>query len=453
MYASTARSRFAGRGLVSRPAAEAPRSSAHAPRGPAWAPALASRTGFHYGWIVVAITFIVLLVAAGLRALPAVFITPLELELGWDRAGISLAVAVSWIVVGLAGPFSGWLIDRVGPRHTMVAGLALTIVGTAPMVVMTTLWELNLWWGIVAGLGTGMLSLVIGAAVVNRWFAVRHGLAVGILGAGTSAGTLVFLPIMMSVTLALGWRAAVVLTIGILAIVVIPLVILLVHDTPSELGLEMYGADREPARAATLTGPLSSISEALRTLDFWLLAGSFFICGFTSTGLIGLHLVPHVIEMGFTETVAAGTMALLGAMNVVGTMGSGYLTDRFNPRRLLGIYYAFRALSLLLLPLVADPVGLMIFAVLFGLDYIATVPPTVALTADRFGRRSVGLLFGWIVCSHQIGAAAASSFGGVMHVWMGDYSFAFLAAGVLGFVAAGLSLRISRGRSASTTFI
>ena len=414
------------------------------PRGSAWASVLASRAGLHYGWIVVTITFVVLLVVAGLRALPAVFIKPLELELGWDRASISLAIALSWIVVGLAGPFSGWLIDRVGPRLAMILGLALTIVGTAPIVLMTTLWELNLWWGIVAGLGTGTLSLVVGAAVANRWFAVRRGLAVGILGAGTSAGTLIFVPLMMSLTLAFGWRAAVGLTVGLLAMVVLPLVILLVRDTPSEVGLELYGADREPARAASLTGPLTSMSETLRTLDFWLLAGSFFICGFTSNGLIGTHLIPHAVEHGFTESMAAGAMALLGAMNVVGTMGSGYLTDRFNPRILLGIYYGFRALSLILLPLVTDPIGLMFFAVLFGLDYIATVPPTVALTADRFGRRSVGLVFGWILCSHQIGAAAASSFGGIVHVWMGDYSFAFLVAGVLGFVAAGLSPRISR---------
>jgi predicted MFS family arabinose efflux permease len=296
----------------------------------------------------------------------------------------------------------------------------------------------------VAGLGTGTLSLVIGAAVANRWFAVRRGLAVGILGAGTSAGTLLFVPIMMSLTLAFGWRAAVGLGVALLAIVVLPLVILLMRDTPSEVGLEMYGADREPAQAASLAGPLTSMSEALRTVDFWLLAGSFFICGFTSNGLIGVHLVPHTIEHGFTEGVAAAAMALLGAMNVVGTMGSGYLTDRFNPRVLLGIYYGFRALSLVLLPLVSDAFGLMAFAILFGLDYIATVPPTVALTADRFGRRSVGLLFGWILCGHQIGAAAASYFGGVARVWMGDYQFAFLAAGALGFVAAGLSVRISR---------
>lgn len=411
--------------------------------GAPWAVNLAARAGVHYAWIVVGITFLVLLVVAGLRAIPAVVIKPLEFEFGWDRAGISLAIAVSWVVVGLAGPFSGRLMDRVGPRLAMILGLALSIVGTAAMMVMTTLWELNLWWGLVAGIGTGTLSLVIAAAVANRWFVARRGLVVGILGAGTSAGTLIFVPIMMGLTVEFGWRAVVVLSVAMLA-VLLPLVILLMRDSPAEAGQQMYGADQAPAQAAALTGPLTPLSEAVRALDFWLLAGSFFICGFTSNGLIGIHLVPHAIEHGFAEGVAAGAMALIGAMNVVGTMVSGYLTDRFNPRVLLGIYYGFRALSLVLLPLVADVTGLMLFAILFGLDYIATVPPTVAPTADRFGRRSVGLRFGWISCSHQIGAAAASYFGGITRVWMGDYTLAFLAAGILGFVAAALSLRIHR---------
>jgi MFS family permease len=403
-----------------------------------------ARSGVHYGWIVVGITFVVLLVVAGLRAIPTVVIMPLELEFGWDRAEISLAIAVSWVVVGLAAPFSGRLMDRVGPRLVVILGLALTIVGTAATMVMTTLWELNLWWGIVAGIGTGAVSIVVGAAVANRWFAARRGLVVGILGAGSSAGTLIFLPVLMNLTVEFGWRTAVGFSVALLAVVVLPLVVLLMRDNPADVGLDMYGADRAPAQAATLSRPTTSMADAVRTTDFWLLAGSFFVCGFTSVGLIGVHFVPHAVEHGFTPTVAASAMALIGAMNVVGTMGSGYLTDRYNPRILLGIYYGFRALSLVLLPLVSDVTGLMAFAILFGLDYIATVPPTVALTADRFGRGSVGLLFGWITCSHQIGSAAASYLGGVTRVWMGDYALAFIAAGILGFIAAGLSLRIHR---------
>jgi sugar phosphate permease len=408
----------------------------------AWPAALAARIGIHYGWIVVGVTFLALLASAGIRSLPGVVIKPLEDEFGWDRAGISLVIAISLIGYGLAGPLSGGLVDRFGPRIVMLAGLLLTIVGSAAMTVISTLLELTLWWGILVGVSSGAVAIVLGAAVANRWFVARRGLVVGIFGAGFSAGQLIFVPAMMSLTLAYGWRAAVGLGVAVLALIVVPLTVLLMRDQPAEVGLRPYGAETAPPGQGALDGPLTPMSEALRTADFWLLAGSFFICGWTSIGLIGTHLIPHAVEHGFAAQTAAGALAVLGAMNMVGTTLSGYLTDRFNPRRLLAAYYAFRAVSLVLLPFVGDVAGLMVFAILFGLDYIATVPPTVALTADRFGRRSVGIVFGWISCGHQIGAAIASYTGGVARVWMGDYTLAFLVAALLGFVAAGLSLRI-----------
>lgn len=406
---------------------------------------LAERFGVHYGWVIVALTFLVLLVSTGVRSLPAVVIKPLEAEFGWDRASLSMAVAVSLITLGLAGPFAGRLMDRFGPRLVMIGGLALTVIGSGAMLIMGTLWELYLWWGLVVGIGTGALSIVMGATVANRWFVERRGLVTGILGAGNSAGQLIFVPAMMALTLTFGWRSAIALGVAITAVVLLPLAVSLMRDRPSEVGLDLYGADKQPgAAAAAIDGPSTTVFQAARTVDFWLLSGSFAVCGFTSNGLIGTHLVPHAVEHGFTENVAAGALALIGAMNIVGTMGSGYLTDRFNPRLLLAAYYGFRALSLVFLPFVTDVMGLTLFAILFGLDYIATVPPTIALTADRFGRRSVGLLFGWISCAHQVGAALASYLGGLTYVWLGDYQLAFLAAGGLGFVAAGLSTRIHR---------
>jgi MFS family permease len=403
---------------------------------------LAERFGVHYGWVIVALTFLVLLVSMGVRSLPAVLIMPLEAEFGWDRASLSMAVALSLVTLGLAGPFAGRLMDRFGPRLVMIGGLTLTVIGSGALLIMGTLWELYLWWGLVVGIGSGALSMVMGATVANRWFVERRGLVTGILGAGNSAGQLLFVPAMMALTLAFGWRSAIALGVAITAAILLPLAVLLMRDRPSEVGLGLYGADKEPDAAAA--APSTTMARAVRTADFWLLAGSFAVCGFTSIGLIGTHLVPHAVEHGFTENVAAGALALIGAMNVVGTMASGYLTDRFNPRLLLAAYYGFRAVSLVFLPFVGDVMGLTLFAILFGLDYIATVPPTVALTADRFGRRSVGLLFGWIACAHQIGAALASYLGGVAYVWLGDYQLAFLAAGGLGFVAAGLSTRIHR---------
>jgi sugar phosphate permease len=404
--------------------------------------ALAAQSGIHYGWLVVAVTFLALLVAAGIRVLPGIVIKPLEAEFGWDRAAISLAVAVSLLTYGLAGPLSGRLLDRFGPRLIMLGGLLLSMVGSAAMLLMTSLLELNLWLGLVVGFGTGTLAVVMAATVANRWFVAKRGLVVGILGAGTSAGQFVFVPAMMALTLAFGWRAAVALGVIVLGLIVLPLIVLVMRDEPAEVGLAPYGAEPATGTSGPVGGPLTPLSDAVRTGDFWLLAGSFFICGFTSNGLIGTHLIPHAVEHGFTENVAAGALAVLGAMNIVGTTVSGYLTDRFNPRRLLAWYYGFRAASLVLLPFVTDDLGLMAFAILFGLDYIATVPPTVALTADRFGRRSVGTVFGWIFCAHQVGAAIASYAGGVARVWFGDYTLAFLVAALLGFVAAGLSLRI-----------
>jgi sugar phosphate permease len=405
---------------------------------------LAAR-GVHYGWLVIAVTFLAMLVTAGVRNIPGVVIVPLEVEFGWDRAAISLAVALSLLAYGLGGPLGGKLIERVGPRTLMAAGVAISAFGSLMLLRMGTLAELVLFWGLVVGISTGMVAMPMGAAVANRWFVKRRGLVVGLLGAGSSAGALVFIPAFMSLTLELGWRAAVGLGAA-LSLVLAPLIFLCVRDRPADAGLAPYGAEGQTAAQMAAIGHDTPLATALRTRDFWLLAGSFFVCGVTSNGIIGTHLIPHAVEHGFTESVAAGALALVGAFNVVGTIASGYLTDRFNPRLLLASYYAFRAASLVMLPAVTDDLGLLLFAIVFGLDYIATVPPTVALTADRFGRRSVGTIFGWISFGHMVGSALAAYLGGVARVYLGDYTLAFIASGVLAFVAAGLSVGINRAR-------
>jgi MFS family permease len=408
-----------------------------------WPVALAARMNVHYAWVVVGLTFGILLVAAGIRGVPGVIIKPLEEDFGWERAATSLAAGLSLFVTGLAGPFSGKLVDRFGPRVIMLGGLALAAVGMVLMMWMSTLIELNVWWGIVVGLGTGSLAIVLGASLANRWFQKRRGLVVGILGAGSSAGQIVFVPILMWLAVAYGWRSTLLFSALIIVALLLPGVLLLMKNDPKDAGVEPFGADPGAAGASPMAGPVVGVSQAVRTADFWLLAGSFWVCGLTSNGLIGTHLIPHSVEVGFAENTAAWAMALLGGMNVVGTTVSGYLTDRWDPRKLLAVYYGFRAASLVMLPAVSETWGLMAFAVLFGLDYIATVPPTVALTADRFGRRNVGSIFGWISCSHQIGAATAAFGGGVMRTWFGDYTVAFLIAAAFGFVAAGISTRIA----------
>ena len=409
----------------------------------------------YYGWVVVAVVFLALLVSAGVRAAPAVLINPLETELGWSRAAISFAVSVGLLLYGLSGPVAGWLMDRFGPTRLTLVGLAVVGGSTLAGAAMTELWQLNLFWGVLSGVGTGVVAPVLGATVANRWFVERRGLVLGVFGAAASAGQLVSVPALMWLVVAVGWREGTVLLAAAVFLILVP-VLFFMRDDPTRLGLRPYGAREgeergtaveespapEPGTAAEVRG--GAVSRALRTPEFWLLSGSFFICGASSNGIIGVHFVPHSIDHGIPEVTAASALALMGAMNFVGTIASGWLTDRYDPRKLLAVYYSLRGLSLLLLPFVTEFAGLAVFAVFFGLDYIATVPPTVALVADRFGRMNVGAVFGWVFFLHQVGAALASYLGGVARDSLGDYTAAFLAAGILAILAALLASRINR---------
>lgn len=412
-----------------------------------------ARLPFHYAWVVVTVTFTAILVSAGVRAAPGVFIKPLEAEFGWDRAAVSFPIAVGLFTFGLGAPLAGSLVDRFGPRRLLVGGLALVALGLAPLLALTALWQMTLLWGIVVGIGSGGVANVLGATVAHRWFDARRGMVVGLFAAAASMGQLVFLPAIMGLTLAAGWRAALLMLLAATLAVLVP-VLLLMRNRPEDVGLRPVGQVARTSvsvASAEAAARRTSLAEALRTRDYWLLAGSFFICGYTSTGLIGTHLIPHAVERGYSEVTAASGLALMGAMNVVGTLASGWLTDRFDPRRLLAAYYGFRALSLLALPAILDVPGLMLFAVVFGLDYIATVPPTTQLTAARFGRASLGTLLGWIFFAHMAGAGLAAYLGGFLRQALGDYTLVFLSAAGLGFVAVALSLRIRAPLARSAT--
>ena len=410
----------------------------------------------HYAWIVAALTFATLLAAAGIRSTPAVLMVPLEHEFGWSRATISLAVSVNLVLYGLIGPFAAGIMEWIGMRVTMVLALGLVAVGVAATTVMHEPWQLVLLWGVVVGGGTGMTALVLGAVVVNRWFSTRRGLVMGILTASTATGQLVFLPLLAALVEHHGWRAAVFLVAGV-ALLLLPVVALFMRDRPAQVGLLPYGAD--PAAPAAAAGParnpllaaLDGLRDGLRSRDFWLLAGSFFVCGASTNRLIGTHLVPACIDHGIPELRAAGLLAVMGIFDFFGTTLSGWLTDRWDSRRLLSWYYALRGLALLFLPFGFDLsfYGLSLFAVFYGLDWIATVPPTVRLTADAFGPQRAGVMFGWVVAAHQLGAAAAALGAGTIRTLTGDYANAFFTAGFLCLLTAAMVLAINRRPAAA----
>lgn len=403
-------------------------------------------TRIHYAWVVVAVTFFTLLFAAGVRTIPSVIIVPLEAEFGWDRTSISFAVAVSLFAFGFGGPLGGSLVDRFGPRRVMFSGLALIAFGLVPIMWMSNIWVFNLLWGLVVGIGTGMIANVLGATVANRWFNARRGLVMGLLGASAAAGQLIFVPGAIALATTSGWRAVIGVIAFAVGVMILP-VVLFMRDRPSDMGVQPVGGANLTASGAPVVEASTPLREAIKTRDFWLLALSFFVCGYTTNGLIGTHLLPHTVEHGFIEVETAGALSLMGLMNIFGTLASGWLTDRYDNRKLLATYYGLRAISLLALPFIVEIRDLYLFALIYGLDWVATVPPTVNLTARRFGRASLGSIYGWIFCAHMIGAGIAAQAGGIFRDLLGDYHLIFLSAAVFGFVAAGLSLSISTRRA------
>jgi MFS family permease len=400
-----------------------------------------------YGWVVVAVAAIVVLVTAGVRAAPGAFLLSMTQETGWSTSAVSFAAAAGLVVFGLAGPLSGWLIGRIGVRNVVLLSLLVTALALFATSVAREVWQLTLVFGIVSGFGTGLVASVLAPTVATRWFVRRRGLVTGILGGSSSVGQLIFFPFLTALAVTAGWRQGAVV-LAVLALVLVIPVWLWVRDDPSSLGLRPLGADGPVA--PTPRPDHGIMRRAVRTSDFWFLAGTFFVCGATSNGLIGQHFIPHAVDHGFTPVAASAALAVMGVFNFIGTIASGWLTDRWDPRKLLLIYYSFRGVSLLFLPFVHDTLSIGAFAVLFGLDYIATVPPTVALAADRFGRHNVGIVYGWIFAAHMVGAAIAAFVAGVVREHVGDYAAAFVAAGWIAIIAGFAALAIRRpGRDAA----
>ena len=401
--------------------------------------------------VVVAVTFLVLLVAAGVRATPGVLIIPLEHEFGWSDATISGAVAVNIFLYGMIGPFAAAIMERFGLRRTISVAMLLLAIGVSLTALMQTPWELMLLWGFVVGSGTGMAAMVLGATVANRWFVRHRGLVLGLLTASSATGQLIFLPFLASLAEHWGWRA-VSLTVAACALALVPLVALVLRDRPSDVGLPPFGATAIAPAPTSRQNPaaraLLALRDGMRSRDFWLLSGSFFICGASTNGLIGTHLIPLCVDHGIPEVQAAGLLAVMGIFDFFGTTGSGWLSDRFDSRALLAWYYGLRGLSLLFLPFSFHYsfYGLSLFAVFYGLDWIATVPPTVKLAGKAFGEGNAALMFGWIAAAHQMGGAFAAWGSGYLRTETGDYLSAFLSAGMLCLIASIMCAFIGVGR-------
>lgn len=404
----------------------------------------ATGSKLHFAWVVLGALVVVMLLASGLRAVFGVFIKPLEATFGWDRASLSGAAAVSLLLLGAAGPVVGWLADRWGPRRVILLSTIVLGVGTLLSSRVTALWQLYLTAGVLMGLGAGGVGMSTGAALAARWFEGRRGLVMGLVGGAMSAGQLAIVPLAVWLTLSYGWRQSF-LYLGVLLLVIgVPVTLLLVHDDPRERGLKAYGAGHAAAAGAMPAPPegRTRVAEAMQVPAFWLLAATFFICGYTSNGLVLTHLVPHAAEHGFSEMHAAQALGVMGAMNILGTVASGWICDRFGRKGPLAFYYGVRGVSLLFLLYVWNVPSLHIFAAIFGLNYISTVPPTTTLTANIFGRYSVGSLSGWIFFSHQVGSALGAAMGGWVFQATGSYSWAFISAAMLAFLAVPLALAI-----------
>ncbi|HEX7747106.1 MAG TPA: MFS transporter [Micromonosporaceae bacterium] len=405
----------------------------------------------HPAWVVAAVAFVALVGAAGFRATPAVLLHPLHAEFGWPLATISAAVSVNLILYGLTAPFAAALMDRFSMRRVVAFALLLVAAGSGLTVFMRSSVELILCWGILVGLGTGSMALAFVATVTGRWFVRRRGLVTGVLTAGGAAGQLVFLPVLAVLVQAYGWRPAALVVAGA-ALAVVPLVVWLLRDYPADLGVPRYGETEVLVPPAPTGGAgrraLRALRSAARTRAFWLLAGGFAICGATTNGLVGTHFIPAAHDHGMPETTAAGLLALVGLFDIAGTVASGWLTDRVDSRLLLGAYYALRGGSLLVLPsLFADSAqpSMLVFIVFYGLDWVATVPPTVALCREYFGDLGA-VVFGWVFAAHQLGAAVAATGAGLVRDQLGTYALAWYVAGGLSIGAAVLSLLLRGSR-------
>ena len=400
------------------------------------------------------VTFVTLAITAGFRSASSVLIIPLEEAFGWGREQVSLAVAINVLIYGLVAPFAAALMERFGIRRVVMSALLSVSVGAGLTIFMNAPWQLMLLWGFVVGASTGSLALVFAATVANRWFVERRGIVIGVLTASSATGQLIFLPGLSHIAEVNGWKS-VSLTITFVALVLLPLVWLFLKERPQDVGVLPYGAPdnwQPPAKSSMSAGVLAidTLKQASKKKDFWYLFASFFVCGLSTNGLIGTHFIPAAHDHGMGTTTAASLLALVGVFDLVGTIASGWLTDKYDPRKLLFFYYGFRGLSLLLLPSIlfatVQP-STLVFVIFYGLDWVATVPPTIMLCRTILGPERATVVYGWVFVAHQIGGALAAFGAAVLRVQFGDYAIAFYISAIMCLVTSYFVLQIAKGQS------
>ena len=406
----------------------------------------------HPGWKAVAVTFVTLMATAGFRSAPSVLIVPLEDAFGWSRSDISLAVAINILLFGLVSPFAAALMEKFGIRKVVMLALTTVSFGAFLTIFIQAPWQLIATWGVIVGIGTGSMALVFAATVANRWFVAKRGLVTGILTAAAATGQLIFLPGLSHLALTYGWKS-VSITVASFALLVIPFIYLFLRERPSDLGLLPYGAAadwQEPAQSelSAFALAIDTLKQSSKKKDFWYLFGSFFVCGLSTSGLIGTHFIPAAHDHGMPTTLAASLLAMVGVFDVIGTVFSGWLTDRYDPRKLLFFYFGLRGLSLFLLPSIlfsSIHASTLVFVIFYGLDWVATVPPTIMLCRAVLGPQRASVVYGWVFVGHQIGGAAAAFGAAILRVQLGDYAVAFYISGAMCIITAYFVLQIAKG--------
>ena len=408
----------------------------------------------HPGWVAVTVTFFTLMASAGYRSAPSVLIVPLEDAFGWSRSQIAFAVSINVLLFGLVAPFAAALMERFTVRKVVMSALALVSLSSTSTIFMTQPWHLWLLWGLGVGVGAGSMALVFAATIANRWFIARKGIVIGALTAATASGQLVFLPLLSHFAITYGWKS-VSLTVGGASALIIPFIFLFLKEKPELLGLAPYGAPegwQPPAPNEMSAGKIAidTLTKSTQSRDFWILFGTFFVCGLSTNGLIGTHFIPAAHDHGMGETVAASLLALVGVFDVIGTIFSGWLTDRMDPRKLLFFYYGLRGLSLFLLPSILFSTlhpSTLVFIIFYGLDWVATVPPTIMLCRAILGPQRATVVYGWVFVGHQIGASVAAIGAALLRVKLGDYALAFYISATMCLVASLAVLQIGKGKT------